>query len=136
MMVGAVHLSLADVYYPGMLAGGGGAVGIAAAAVHSRPGSHSKVREWAALHAGGSGGIDGAGGTGGPPFRPGGSPPGSFVGPAAEASSIGATNDTRAETAPVTGAPNEFSKPFQIERLLAPRAEERSDLTMLIFACV
>src|SRR3989441_2812220 len=31
MMVGSVHLSLADVYYPAMLAGRGGAVGLAAA---------------------------------------------------------------------------------------------------------
>ena len=83
MMVGAVHLSLADVYYPAMLAGRGGAVGLAAAGALFTLGrwSHGKLREWAALHTGGGG--DGAGGAGAPPFRPGGSPPGSFRGPAA-----------------------------------------------------
>lgn len=106
MMVGKVHLSLADVHHPAMLAGRGGAVGLAAAGALFALGrwSHGKVREWAALHTGGSGGADGAGGAGAPPFRPGGSPPGSFVGPAAEASRVGATNDTRAEAAPVTAA--------------------------------
>ena len=83
MMVGSVHLSLADVYYPAMLAGRGGAVGLAAAGALFTLGrwSHGKLREWAALHTGGGG--DGAGGAGAPPFRPGGSPPGSFRGPAA-----------------------------------------------------
>jgi type IV secretion system protein TrbL len=106
MMVGAVHLSLADVYYPAMLAGRGGAVGLAAAGALFTLGrwSHGRLREWAALHTGSSGGVDGAGGAGAPPFRPGGGPPGSFVGPAAEASPVGATNDTRAEATPVTAA--------------------------------
>ena len=84
MMVGAVHLSLADVYYRAMLAGRGGAVGLVAAGALFTLGrwGHGKLREWAALHTGGGGG-DGAGGAGAPPFRPGGSPPGSFRGPAA-----------------------------------------------------
>jgi type IV secretion system protein TrbL len=105
MMVGAVHLSLADVYYPAMLAGRGGAVGLASAGALFTLGrwSHGKVREWAALHTGGGGG-DGAGGAGAPPFRPGGSPPGSFRGPAAGASPGGATNEARTETAPATAA--------------------------------
>src|SRR5205823_8884076 len=104
MMVGAVHLSLADVYYPAMLAGRGGAVGLGAAGALFTLGrwSHGKVREWAALHTGG-GGVDGAGGAGAPPFRPG-SPPDSFRGPATGASPGGATNEARTETAPATAA--------------------------------
>src|SRR5438034_6652989 len=75
MMVGTVHLSLADVYYPAMLASRAGAIGLASAGALFALGrwSHGKVREWAALHTGG-GGVDGAGGAGAPPFPPGGSP--------------------------------------------------------------
>src|SRR5207245_7861320 len=104
MMVGAVHLSLADVYYPAMRAGRGGAVGLAAAGALFTLGrwSHGKLREWAALHTGGGG--DGAGGAGAPPFRPGGTPPGSFRGPAAGVSPGGATNEAGAEAAPATAA--------------------------------
>src|SRR5438132_7881972 len=76
MMVGSVHLSLADVYYPAMLAGRGGAVGLAAAGALFTLGrwSHGKVREWAALHTGGGGGPAGGGGTDGSSFRPRGGP--------------------------------------------------------------
>src|SRR5206468_12261077 len=86
MMVGAVHLSLADVYYPAMLAGRGGAVGLAAAGALFTLGrwSHGKLREWAALHTGGGGGPAGGGGTDGSSFRPRGGPTAPFAGPAAE----------------------------------------------------
>src|SRR5947208_8365914 len=58
MMVGAVHLSLADVYYRAMLAGRGRAVGLVAAGALFTLGrwGHGKLREWAALHTGGGGG--------------------------------------------------------------------------------
>jgi len=58
MIVGAVHLSLADVYYRAMLAGRGGAVGLVAAGALFTLGrwGHGKLREWAALHTGGGGG--------------------------------------------------------------------------------
>src|SRR5207249_5461041 len=58
MMIGSVHLSLADVYYPAMLAGRGGTVGLAAAGALFTLGrwSHGKLREWATLHTGGGGG--------------------------------------------------------------------------------
>src|SRR2546429_9036025 len=51
MMVGAVHLSLADVYYRAMLVGRGGAVGLVAAGALFTLGrwGHGKLREWAAL---------------------------------------------------------------------------------------
>src|SRR5439155_23643573 len=58
MMVGAVHLSLADVYYRAMLAGRGGAVGLVAAGAlltHGRWG-HGKLRAWDSLHTGAGGG--------------------------------------------------------------------------------
>src|SRR5712692_11776799 len=66
MMIGTVHLSLADVYHPAMLAGRGGAVGLAAAGALLALGrwSHGKLREWAALHTGGGGGGGPAGGGG------------------------------------------------------------------------
>src|SRR6058998_2929854 len=83
MMVGTVHLSLADVYYPAMLAGRGGAVGLAAAGALLALGrwSHSRLRKWAALHTGGGGGRAGGGGTDGSPLRPRGWPMAPFSGP-------------------------------------------------------
>ena len=58
MMVGAVHLSLADVYYPAMLAGRAGTAGLATAGALFTLGrwSHDRLREWSALHTGGRGG--------------------------------------------------------------------------------
>src|SRR2546422_4087321 len=69
MMVGAVHLSLADVYYPAMLAGRGGAVGLAAAGAFVTLGrwGTSKLGEWSGFHLGRGGGADGAAGNGGSP---------------------------------------------------------------------
>src|SRR5712691_4504356 len=63
-MIGTVHLSLADVYYPAMLAGRAGAAGLATAGALLTLGrwSHGKVREWAALHTGGGGGGPAGGG--------------------------------------------------------------------------
>src|SRR3989441_1459890 len=87
MMVGAVHLSLADVYYPAMLAGRGGAVGLATAGALFTLGrwSHGKLREWTALHTGGGGGGPaGGGGTDGSPLRSRGGPTAPVLGPAAE----------------------------------------------------
>src|SRR5919197_775683 len=86
MMVGAVHLSLADVYYPAMLAGRGGAIGLASAGALFALGrwSHGKIREWAALHTGGGGGPAGGGGTDGSPLKPSGGPTAPSVGPAGE----------------------------------------------------
>src|SRR5712692_10319402 len=94
MMVGAVHLSLADVYYPLMLAGRAGAVGLTAAGALFALGrsSHGRLQEWSSLHTGGRGGGDGAPGAGGSPVRPGSGPSGVFAGPAADASLIRATN--------------------------------------------
>src|SRR5207253_11174354 len=108
MMVGTVHLSLADVYYPAMLAGRGGAVGLAAAGTLFALGrwSHGRLREWAALHTGGRGGADGASGPGSPPVRPGGGPPGVFVGPAADASPTRKSNATPGLAAGGTDARN------------------------------
>ncbi len=101
MMAGAVHLSIADVYYPAMLAGRVGAAGLATAGAMFTLGrwGTSRLREWSALHTGGRGGVDGAGGGGGSPIRPSAGPPGAFSGPAAEPSIIRATNGARAETA-------------------------------------
>src|SRR3989475_4979590 len=97
-MVGTVHLSLADVYYPAMLAGRGGAVGLAAAGALLALGrwSHSRLREWAALHTGGGGGRAGGGGTDGSPLRPRGGPTAPFVGPAAERFLVRATEGAQA----------------------------------------
>src|SRR2546421_7699293 len=54
MMVGAVHLSLADVYYPAMMGGRAGAAALATAGTLFTLGrwSHSRVRGWATLHTG------------------------------------------------------------------------------------
>lgn len=65
MMAGAVHLSIADVYYPAMLAGRAGAAGLATAGATAGAlfalgrWSHGKLREWTALHTGGRGGAGG-----------------------------------------------------------------------------
>src|SRR2546425_4853263 len=110
MMVGAVHLSLADVYYPAMLAGRGGAVGLAAAGALLALGrwSHSRLREWAALHTGGGGGGGpaGGGGTDGSSFRPRGGPTTPFVGPKAGGLLVRATSGTQAGGGPVAPAQN------------------------------
>jgi type IV secretion system protein TrbL len=110
MMVGAVHLSLADVYYPAMLAGRGGAVGLAAAGALFTLGrwSHGKLREWAALHTGGGGGGGpaGGGGTDGSSFRPRGGPTAPFAGPAAERILARATGGAQAGGGPVAPAQN------------------------------
>ena len=99
-MVGAVHLSLADMYYPAMLAGRAGGVALATAGAMFTLGrwNTSRVREWNALHTGGSGGTDGAGGIGGSPVRPNGGPPGALAGPLAEASVVRATNGARTQS--------------------------------------
>lgn len=105
MMAGAVHLSIADVYYPAMLAGRAGAAGLATAGAMFTLGrwGTSKLGEWSGLHTGGRGGADGAAGASGSPFRPGSGPPGAFTGPVADASLMSAAaNGARAETsAPV-----------------------------------
>src|SRR5437667_3878389 len=110
MMVGSVHLSLADVYYPAMLAGRGGAVGLAAAGALFTLGrwSHGKLREWAALHTGGrgGGGHEGGGGTDGSSLRPRGGPTAPFAGPAAERILGRATSATQAGGGPVAPAQN------------------------------
>ncbi len=107
-MVGTVHLSLADVYHPAMLAGRGGAVGLAAAGALFALGrwSHGKLREWAALHTGGGGGAAGGGGTDGSPLRPRGGPTAPFVGPAAERFLVRATEGTQAGAGSVATTPN------------------------------
>ena len=108
MMVGTVHLSLADVYYPAMLAGRGGAVGLVAAGALFTLGrwGHGKLREWAALHTGGGGGAAGGGGTDGSPLRPRGGPTAPFVGPAAERFLVRATEGTQAGAGSVATTPN------------------------------
>src|SRR5207249_5141962 len=108
MMVGSVHLSLADVYCPALLAGRGGAVGLAAAGALFTLGrwSHGKLREWAALHTGGGGGVDGGGGTDGSPLRPRGGPTAPFVGPTAERLVVRATEGTQAGASPAATAPS------------------------------
>ena len=108
MMVGAVHLSMADVYYPAMLAGRAGGMGLATAGAVFALGrsSVSRVREWSALHTIGRGGPGGAAGGASSPVRPNGAPPGTFDGPSAAASIIRTTNGVRAEgrTATASGA--------------------------------
>src|SRR6266403_2982175 len=66
MMVGAVNLSLADVYYPTMLAGRAGGAGLATAGAVFTLGrwSHDRLREWSSLHTGGGGGGGPVGGGG------------------------------------------------------------------------
>src|SRR5438874_11328970 len=51
MMTGAVHLSIADVYYPMMIAGRAGSMGLATTCALFALGraGHSRVREWTAL---------------------------------------------------------------------------------------
>src|SRR5262245_27872330 len=98
MMAGAVHLSIADVYYPAMLAGRAGAMALGTAGALFTLGrwSTSRVREWSALHTIGGGGADGAAGSGTSPLRPnGGGPPGAFTGPLGDASIIRATEGPR-----------------------------------------
>src|SRR5947199_1000304 len=108
MMVGAVHLSLADVYYPAMLAGRGGAVGLAAAGALFTLGrwSHGKLREWAALHTGGGGGPAGGGGTDGSSLGPRGGPTAPFAGPATERLLVRPTGGGQAGADPVATPPN------------------------------
>src|SRR5438128_6985278 len=86
MMVGSVHLSLADVYYPAMLAARGGAVGLAAAGAPFTlvRWSYGQIREWGALHTGGGRGAAGGVGPAGSPRKPRGGPTAPFAGPAAE----------------------------------------------------
>ena len=64
MMVGAVHLSLADVYYPLMLAGraGGVALGAAGAVMSFGRWGSGRLAEWTPMHTGGRGGPSGAAG--------------------------------------------------------------------------
>lgn len=64
MMAGAVHLSLADVYYPAMLGARAGATGLAAAGALVTFGrwGHARLRDWTALHTAGRGGANGAAG--------------------------------------------------------------------------
>jgi type IV secretion system protein TrbL len=100
MMVGAVHLSLADVYYPLMLAGRATGLGMAAAGAVMTVGrwSGGRLREWTALHTGGRGDASGATG-GGPPEPSGGGPsrlgpgpiPRSSRGPAGDSGTIEST---------------------------------------------
>jgi hypothetical protein len=54
-MAGAGHLSIADVYYPAMLAGRAGAAGLAAGGAMFTPGrwGTSRLREWITFHVGG-----------------------------------------------------------------------------------
>src|SRR5947209_3084341 len=108
VMVGTVHLSLADVHYPAMLAGRGGAVGLAAAGALLALGrwSHSRLRKWAALHTGGGGGPAGGGGADGSPLGPRGGPTSPSAGPAAGRLLVRATEGAQAGASPVTTAPN------------------------------
>src|SRR5438132_2146238 len=78
LTAGAVSLSLADGVHPAMLGGRAGAAGLATAGALFTLGrwSRGRVQEWSALHTGGRVGADGTVGVGGPPFRPGGGPPG------------------------------------------------------------
>src|SRR5260370_18208560 len=61
MMAGAVHPSLADVYYPAMLAGRAGTAGLASAGAVFALGraGHDRLREWATLHTRGNGNAGG-----------------------------------------------------------------------------
>jgi type IV secretion system protein TrbL len=99
MMAGAVHLSIADVYYPAMLAGRAGAAGLATAGALFTLGrwGHSRVREWATLHTSGRGGGGGSSSNGGVPVGRPGSPSGPFSSPAAEAMLVSAPHGSRAE---------------------------------------
>jgi type IV secretion system protein TrbL len=108
MMVGAVTLSLADVYYPTMLLSRGSAAGLAAAgAVGSAAwaGGHwgiSQLQKWTSVHTGGgSGSTGGFGGRNGSPpaFGPSASP---ATRPAAAQPVILASNPSRVE-APASG---------------------------------
>jgi type IV secretion system protein TrbL len=107
MMAGAVHLSLADVYYPAMLAGRAGGAGLATAGAVFTLGrwSHDRLREWGSLHTGGRGPGEG-GGAGGSPVAPGGGPQGPVAGPGADAARVRATVRSRGEepTAPIISA--------------------------------
>jgi len=107
-IVGTVHLSLADVHHPAMLAGRGGAVGLAMAGALWALGrrSHSKLQEWVALHTGGGRGPAGGGGTDGSPPRPRGGPTAPVLGPAAERLLVRATEGAEAGAGPVATAPN------------------------------
>jgi len=108
MMVGTVHLSLADVYYPAMLASRAGAIGLASAGALFALGrwSYGQIREWAALHTGGGRGAAGGGGTDGSPLKPSGGPTAPFVGPASEGLLERATEGAKGGTGPVATPPN------------------------------
>ena len=126
MMAGAVHLSLADVYYPAMLAGRAGTAGLATAGAVVTLGrwSHDRLREWSSPHTG-RGGDGGSGEAGGSPARPGVGPRGPVAGPAAAASFVRDTSLIRGEEAaapviaPPTGAP---ASPRGEEGLIPPEA--------------
>jgi hypothetical protein len=92
-MTGAVHLPLADVYYPTMLAWRAGAAGLATAGTLFALGrsGHDRLREWSALHTRGNGGAGGSGGLGGSTAAPGGAPHGPGAESAAGTSSARTT---------------------------------------------
>jgi type IV secretion system protein TrbL len=100
MMAGAVHLSLADVYYPAMLAGRAGGAGLATAGAVFTLGRwrHDRLQEWSSLHTGGRGPGEG-GGAGGSPVTPGGGPQGPVAGPGAGAALVRATDRSRGQDA-------------------------------------
>jgi type IV secretion system protein TrbL len=103
MMVGAVHLSLADVYYPTMLAGRAGALGFATAGAMFTLGrwSGSRLREFTGLHTGRRGGADGpAAGVGSSPAPPNGRPPGRSGGRGPEATLVRTARSAEVEPAP------------------------------------
>src|SRR3989441_1678815 len=90
MMAGAVHLSIADVYYPAMLAGRAGAAGLATAGALFTLGrwSTTRLRGGSALHTGGRGGAGGAARRGGAPVPPQGGPPPHLARPASLAAPL------------------------------------------------
>jgi type IV secretion system protein TrbL len=114
MMVGAVHLSLADVYYPLMLAGRATGLGMAAAGAVMTVGrwSGGRLREWTALHTGGGGGASGAAG-GSPPGGAGGgsSRPGSGPTPRSPRGRAGDSGTTDAPTRGGTSRPADGGTP-------------------------
>src|SRR5438132_3461823 len=96
MLAGRFQLSLADVYYPAVLAGRAGGAGLATAGALSTLGrwSPARVREWSSLHTG-RGGDGGSGEAGGSPVRPGVGPAGPRAGPTVEPSLDRATDGSR-----------------------------------------
>ena len=108
MMAGAVHLSIADVYYPAMLAGRAGAAGLATAGALFTLGrwGHNGIRQLTSLHTGGRGGDGGASGVGNSPTRPPNGPPGASAGSGVESSLVRATTgaQAKASSSPPGGA--------------------------------